>query len=334
MSQHNPASAAPLSRRTLLAGAAMGMGLGCMLPAAVQAQTVNRIIVPFPAGGPADFRGRLLAEKLKDELGRTVMIDNRPGAGTRLAAEVLKNAPADGATVLLAPVDPMFIGPAIYANMRFNPATDFKPITDVTGVQFGIAVSAASPIKTLAQFVQTAKANPDHGSIGITTVGSLLHFLAMDFVAVSRSGSTLVPYRGGAPMVTELLGGQVSSGMDATTTLTEYHRAGKLRVLAVAGDKRADSLPDVPTFAEAGYPTLVASSRYVLYAHANMAPATIAQWNQAVRKVLAMPDVRDKLGRVGYDLLPGASSEDVVRYTDALAARWLPVIKASGYKGD
>jgi len=314
---------------------AAATGLGGLLPYSANAQpAVNRLIVPFPAGGPADFMGRLLSEKLKDELGRPVMVDNRPGAGTRLAAEVLKNSPADGTTMLLAPVDPMFIGPAIYANMRFTPATDFKPVTDVTGVQFGLAVSAASPVKTLAQFVQTAKANPDQGSIGVTTLGSLLHFLAMDFAALSRSGSTLVPYRGGAAMVTELIGGQVASGMDATTTLTEYHRAGKLRVLAVAGDKRADGLPDVPTFAESGYPALVASSRYVLYAHANTAPATLAQWNRAVRKVLAMPDVREKLGRVGYDLLPGASSEEVVRYTDGLAARWLPVIKASGYKGD
>ncbi|PIF74917.1 tripartite-type tricarboxylate transporter receptor subunit TctC [Variovorax sp. 54] len=327
---HGPA----LSRRGLIRAAA-ATGLGGLLPYGANAQpAVNRLIVPFPAGGPADFMGRLLSEKLKDELGRPVMVDNRPGAGTRLAAEVLKNAPADGTTMLLAPVDPMFIGPAIYANMRFNPATDFKPVSDVSGIQFGLAVSATSPVKTLAQFVQAAKANPDQGSIGITTVGSLLHFLAMDFVALSRSGATLVPYRGGAAMVTELIGGQVASGMDATTTLTEYHRAGKLRVLAVAGDKRADGLPDVPTFAESGYPTLVASSRYVLYAHANTAPATLAQWNRAVRKVLAMPDVREKLGRVGYDLLPGASSEEVVRYTDALAARWLPVIKASGYKGD
>ena len=325
---------AALSRRGLIRAAA-ATGLGGLLPYGANAQpAVNRLIVPFPPGGPADFMGRLLSEKLKDELGRPVMVDNRPGAGTRLAAEVLKNSPADGTTMLLAPVDPMFIGPAIYANMRFNPATDFKPVTDVSGIQFGLAVSAASPVKTLAQFVQAAKANPDQGSIGITTVGSLLHFLAMDFVALSRSGATLVPYRGGAAMVTELIGGQVASGMDATTTLTEYHRAGKLRVLAVAGDKRADGLPDVPTFAESGYPTLVASSRYVLYAHANTAPATLAQWNRAVRKVLAMPDVREKLGRVGYDLLPGASSEEVVRYTDALAARWLPVIKASGYKGD
>lgn len=322
-----------LGRRNVLAAAA-GLGLGGMASLSASAQNVNRLIVPFPPGGPADFMGRLLTEKLKDDLGRTIVVDNRPGAGTRLAAEALKNAPADGATVLLAPVDPMFIGPAIYSNMRFNPTTDFKPITDVAGVQFGLAVSGNSPIKSLAQFVQAAKANPAQGAIAITTVGSLLHFLAMEFAAQSQAGSTLVPYRGGAAMVTELIGGQVSAGMDATTTLTEYHRAGKLRVLAVAGDKRADGLPDVPTFAEAGYPTLVASSRYVLYARANTAPAAMAQWNQAVRKVLAMPDVQEKLARVGYDLLPGGSTSEVERYTETLSTRWLPVIKASGYKGD
>ncbi|WP_447787699.1 tripartite tricarboxylate transporter substrate-binding protein [Variovorax boronicumulans] len=149
-----------LSRRGLMRAAA-ATGLGGLLPYGANAQpAVNRLIVPFPAGGPADFMGRLLSEKLKDELGRPVMVDNRPGAGTRLAAEVLKNSPADGTTMLLAPVDPMFIGPAIYANMRFNPATDFKPVTDVSGIQFGLAVSAASPVKTLAQFVQAAKATP------------------------------------------------------------------------------------------------------------------------------------------------------------------------------
>jgi len=337
MHLRNPSSSTPstpLSRRTVLTGAVMGLGLGSLLPSGAQAQAVTRLIVPFPPGGPADFMGRLLSEKLRDVLGRTIVVDNRPGAGTRLAAELLKNTPADGNTVLLTPLDPMFIGPAIYSNLRFNPATDFKPITDVAGVQFGLAVNAASPVKTLAQFVQAAKANPDQSSIGISVLGSLPHFLAMDFVALTGSGSTLVPYRGGSAMATELLGNQVASAMDATTGFTEYHRAGKMRVLAVAGNKRADGLPDVPTFAEAGYPTLVASSCYALYAHANTAPAAIAQWNQAMRKVLAMPDVREKLGRVGYDLLPGSSPEEVVQYTNALATRWLPVIKASGFKGD
>ncbi len=334
MNDHNPPDAVRLSRRSMLAGAAAVLCTGSVLSRAAWGQTVSRIIVPFPAGGPADFMGRLLAEKLKDAMGRTVIVDNRPGAGTRVAAEVLKNAPADGNTVLLAPVDPMFIGPLIYNNMRFNPVTDFKAITDVAGVQFGLAVNASSPIKTLADFVQAAKARPAEHSIGISTVGTLLHFLAVEFVAQSHAGSTLVPYRGGGPLVTDLMGNQIAAGMDATTTFVEYHRAGKLRVLAVAGDKRADALPNVPTFAESGFPDLVTASRYLLYARAGTAPDVAAQWGDAVRKILAMPDVREKLGRTGYDLLSGGAPDEVARYANALAARWTPVIKASGFKGD
>ncbi|MHA7681658.1 Bug family tripartite tricarboxylate transporter substrate binding protein [Cupriavidus sp. PET2-C1] len=334
MNDRNHNAAVRLSRRAMLAGTAAVLCAGSVISRAAWGQTVSRIIVPFPAGGPADFMGRLLAEKLKDAMGRTVIVDNRPGAGTRVAAEVLKNAPADGNAVLLAPVDPMFIGPLIYNNMRFNPVTDFKAITDVAGVQFGLAVSASSPIKTLAEFVQAAKARPAEHSIGISTVGTLLHFLAVEFVAQSHTGSTLVPYRGGGPLVTDLMGNQISAGMDATTTFMEYHRAGKLRVLAVAGDKRADALPNVPTFAESGFPNLVTSSRYLLYVRAGTAPDVAAQWGDAVRKILAMPDVREKLARTGYDLLPGGAPDEVARYANALAARWTPVIKASGFKGD
>ncbi|WP_029047133.1 Bug family tripartite tricarboxylate transporter substrate binding protein [Cupriavidus sp. amp6] len=322
-----------LSRRIFLASAGAGL-LSGMLPAASLAQAVGRIIVPFPAGGPADFMGRLLAEKLKDLLGRTVIVENRPGAGTRVAAEFLKNSPADGNTVLLAPVDPMFIGPLIYSNMRYDPPVDFKALTDVTGVQFGIAVNAASPHRNLGDFIQAARARPKEQAIGISTVGTLLHFLAVEFVAQARIGSTLAPYRGGGQLVTELLGNQIAAAMDATTTFLEHHRAGKLRVLAVAGEKRADALPDVPTFAELGFPNLVASSRYLLYVRSNTATDAMSQWSQAVRKALAMPDVREKLHRTGYDLLSGSSAEEVAKYSNGLAARWAPVIKTSGFKGD
>jgi tripartite-type tricarboxylate transporter receptor subunit TctC len=334
MNERNPAYAPRLSRRAMLAGAAAALCTGGLLSRAAWGQSVSRIIVPFPAGGAADYMGRLLSEKLKETLGRTVIVDNRPGAGTRVAAEVLKNAPADGNTVLLAPVDPMFIGPLIYSNMRFNPATDFTAVTDVAGVQFGLAVSASSPIKTLADFVKAARAQPAEHSIGISTVGTLLHFLAVEFVSQSRTGCTLVPYRGGGAMVTELMGNQIAAGMDAITTFTELHRSGKLRVLAVAGEKRADALPGVPTFAESGFPNLVTSSRYLLYVRANTPPDMATQWYQSVRKVLAMPDVREKLARAGYDILPGGTADEVGRYASALSARWTPVIKASGFKGD
>lgn len=320
-----------LSRRSFAAAAATGLAL----PRFGQAQAVNRILVPFPAGGAADYMGRLLAEKMKDHMGgRPIIVDNRPGAGTRLAAEVLKNAPADGNTALLAPVDPMFIAPLIYGNLRYDPVADFKALTDIAGVQFGLVVNASSPIKNLGDFIQAAKARPQDHAIAISSLGTLLHFLAAEFVSQAHIDSTLAPYRGGGAMVTELLGNQIAAGMDATTTFTEHHRSGKLRVIAVAGEKRADALPNVPTFAEQGFPNLVASSRYLLYVRSGTPPESAARWSQAIRKALAMPDVREKLATAGYDLLPGSSAEEVGKYAAGLAARWTPIIKASGFKGD
>ncbi|WP_416820038.1 Bug family tripartite tricarboxylate transporter substrate binding protein [Delftia tsuruhatensis] len=330
MHDQNPSSLR-LSRRVFVAAGASTIAI----PRLANAQAVNRILVPFPPGGPADYMGRLLAEKMKDQMGgRTLIVDNRPGAGTRLATEVLKNAPADGNTVLLAPVDPMFIAPLIYSNLRYDPATDFKALTDVAGVQFGLVVNASSPIKNLNDFIQAAKAKPKEHAIAISSLGTLLHFLATEFTTQARIDSTLAPYRGGAAMVTELQGNQIAAGMDATTTFIEHHRAGKLRVIAVAGEKRADVLPDVPTFAEQGFPNLVASSRYLMYVRAGTAPEAAAMWTQALRKALAMPDVREKLARAGYDLMAGSSAEEVSKYANGLAARWTPVIKASGFKGD
>ncbi|MFC5610146.1 tripartite tricarboxylate transporter substrate-binding protein [Variovorax soli] len=330
---HERDSSAPrLSRRTFVAAAA---GAVALPQAAMAQQNVSRILVPFPPGGPADYMGRLLAEKMKDAMGgRTLLVDNRPGAGTRLATEVLKNSPADGTVALLTPVDPMFIAPLIYSNLRYDPQADFKALTDVAGVQFGLVVNASSPIRNVADLVKAAKASAKDYPIAISSLGTLLHFLAAEFVAQARIDSTIAPYRGGAAIVTELLGNQIAAGMDATTSFVEHHRAGKLRVIAVAGEKRADALPDVPTFAEQGFPSLVASSRYLLYVRANTSAESQAQWAQATRQALAMPDVREKLARAGYDLVAGASAQEVAKYASDLAARWTPVIKASGFKGE
>lgn len=319
-------------RRQLLIALALLMGCA----AAVQAQQapVLKLIVPFPAGGAADFMGRLLAEKLKDEMGQPVIVENRAGAGIRVGATALKNLPADGSTVLLAPDTPIWIAPAIYSKLAFDPAVDFQTVTDVAMVQLGLAVDAKSPVESIADLVSSANVDPGRGTLGITAVGSMVHFLASEFAAKSGSKITLVPYNGAAPMMTNLMGGHIAAGMDATTTFLEHHRSGKLRVLAVAGSKRSSTMPDVPTFAESGYPSLVADSRYILYMHAGAPRSAVNRWNQAMRKVLAQAEVQEKLGRSGYDVLPGSSPEEAARASKATADRWLPIVKASGFKGD
>jgi tripartite-type tricarboxylate transporter receptor subunit TctC len=326
---------ANLRRRqiTLLGGMMMASGV---LPqhALAQSKDYATMLLPFPAGGAGDYLARILAEKLPAELGRNVVVDNRPGGATRIAGEALKNGPNDGSMVLVSPVDPMFIVPAIYPGTRYDPMKDFKPITDVATLQFGIAVPASSPHKTLAQYLQAARAQTSQADIGISVLGSLLHFLAMEFVGQAATKGVLVPYRGGAPMVTDLIGGQIPAGMDATTTFTEYHRAGKIRVLAVSGERRATSLPDVPTFAESGFPHLTATSSYAVFARADMPADKVAQWNNALRKVLTHQDLQTKLLNVGYDLVPGSSPDAVSATINKMAGRWLPVIRKSGFKGD
>jgi tripartite-type tricarboxylate transporter receptor subunit TctC len=296
--------------------------------------TVLKIMVPFPAGGSADFVARLLAEKLKDELGRPVIVDNRPGAGTRLAPEVLKNSPPDGNTILLSPMDPMIIAPLIYDNLRYNPVKDFVPITDIVGFQFGLAVKGDSPIKNIDQLAQAARKDPSAGNLGVTALGTTLHFLALELLAKAHIQGRLIPYRGGQQMVTEILGGQLASGMDITPTLMEQHRSGKLRVLAVSGQRRADSLPDVPTMGELGHPDLAVSGKYMVYAPARTPREEIAKLNQALRKVIAFPDVRQKLGIAGFDLVPGMTPEETSKFSADAVARWTPVVKASGFKGE
>lgn len=316
----------------LAAGWLMGAGAAPGL-AWAQAQGHASMLLPFPAGGAGDFLARVLADKLKAELGRTVVVDNRPGGATRIAGEALRSAANDGSTVLLSPVDPMFIVPAIYPDMRYDPQTEFKPVTDVVSLQFGLAVPASSPHRTLAQYLAAARSQADLADVGISLVGSLLHFLAMEFIAQAKTRGVIVPYKGGAPMVTDLLGGQIPAAMDASTSFMEFHRAGKIRVLAVSGDQRSGTMPEVPTFAESGFPGLVASSRYAVYVRSDVAADRVEQWNAALRRVLALPDVQAKLTNAGYDPLAGSDGAAVVGFTRQAASRWLPVIRASGFKG-
>jgi len=203
----------------------------------------------------------------------------------------------------------------------------------VASLQFGLAVAANSPHKTVAQYLAAARAQAELADIGISLLGSLLHFLAVEFIAQAKTRGVIVPYKGGAPMVTDLLGGQIPAAMDASTTFMEFHRAGKIRVLAVSGEQRSNTMPEVPTFAESGFPNLVASSRYAIYVRNDVAAERVEQWNTALHRALSMPDVQAKLANAGYDPLPGSDSAAVVSFTQKAASRWLPVIRASGFKG-
>ncbi len=318
--------------RSLLCGAASLWLLAA--PQMAAAQATVKFMVPFPAGGAADAMARVLVEKLKDELQQTVIVDNKPGASTRIAAEALKNAPPDGNTVLLMLLDTLTIAPLVYSNLRYDPVKDFAAITEVAGVTYGIAVNANEPYQSLQDYVNAAKTDPKKATLGISGLGSTLHFLAYDFTKKINTDMSIVPFQGGPAMVANLSGNQIGSAMDGLGVFVEQHRGKKLRVLAVSGSQRAVQLPEVPTFVEAGFPSLVVGSSYALYAPAGTPDAQITRWNQAMRKVLAMPDVRNRLQNIGYAPLPGSSPAEVNALRQKLAEHWGPIVKATQFKGD
>jgi tripartite-type tricarboxylate transporter receptor subunit TctC len=166
-------------------------------PALAQSDAVAKFMVPFPAGGAADAMARVLVEKLKDELKQTIVIDNKPGASTRVAAEVLKNSPADGNTVLMTLLDTTVIAPLVYTNLRYDSVKDFSPISEIAVVTYALAVNASEPYKTLAEYLTAVKSDRSKGNMGTTGLGSSLHFLAYDLTKKSGTDLNIVPFQGG-----------------------------------------------------------------------------------------------------------------------------------------
>jgi tripartite-type tricarboxylate transporter receptor subunit TctC len=315
--------------RNWLAGVLLGFSL---MPALAQ-ETV-RIIVPFPAGGAADSMARAMVDKIKDELGATVIVENKPGASTRLAAEALKQAAPDGRTVLLTVLDTMVVAPLVYKTLRYDPIKDFAAITTVTDVTYGIAVRGDGPYKNLANFIEMAKADKKHAAVGISGLGSTLHFLAFNFAQNTKSDMNIVPYQGGPAMISNLLGDQLPAAMDGLGVFMQQHRNGKVRVLAVSGQQRAAQLPDVPTFKELGMTHLAFGTAYGLYAPAGTPANKINDWNRAMRKVLASSEVREKLISIGYEPLAGSTPEELRAIERAMSTHWAPIIKATNFTAE
>lgn len=313
-------------------GACLAMGLGMTQAACAEAPA--RFIVPFPAGGAADAMARVLVEKLRDELKQTVIVENRPGASTRVAAEVLKQAAPDGNTVLLTLFDTMVIAPLVYSNLRYDADKDFAPITEVAAVNYGLAVSASSPYRSLADYIKAAKTDRNAATLGVSGLGSVLHFIAFEFTRKAGADISIVPFQGGPAMVTNLVGNQIGSAVDGLGVFVEQHRAHKIRVLAVSGKQRSSQLPDVPTFSEQGYPSLIVGSGYALYAPAGTPPAQVSRWNAAMGKVLAMPDVRSRIQNIGYEPLAGSTPLEVTQLKKRLVEHWAPIVKTVGFRGD
>ena len=289
------------------------------------------ILVGFPAGGGSDVIARLLAERLEKELGRTVLVDNRPGAGGQIAAQQLKAARADGTTVFLSHDHTISILPQVVKKPGYAPQQDFTPLGGFATFVNGIAVSPGTPVKTVPEYVEWVKAQGGKSAVGIPAPASTPEFLVQ--LIAQRWGLDLVavPYKGSAPMMADMLGNQIAAGVGSVQDFIEYQRAGKLRMIGVLGGQRQAAMPDVPTFAELGFKGLEDTPFYGIWAPKGTPTTFINGFSQALDKVVAMPDVRKSLTDMGLTV-GYMSPQQLDKRERAYTQVWSRIIKDSGFQ--
>jgi tripartite-type tricarboxylate transporter receptor subunit TctC len=301
-----------------------------------QANYPNRpiqLVVTVPPGGAADIIARIIGAKLSDALGQQVVINNRGGAGgTTAAAQVAKAAP-DGYTLLLNTIATHGIGPHIYANLGYDPVKDFSPVILIAKLPLIMAVNAEVPAKTVADVIALAKAKPGELTFSSSGSGGAPHLAGEMFKHQTGTAVQHIPYRGSGPAVIDLIAGRITMMFDATPSLLPYIQDGKLRPIAAASPQRHRLLPDVPSFAEVGYPGMDIALWYGVAAPGGTPAPIVHRLNAELAKIVQMPDIRKNLSEQGADL-QGGSVEDFVAFIHNEMARWGVVVKQGNIKPD
>jgi tripartite-type tricarboxylate transporter receptor subunit TctC len=283
-----------------------------------------RIVVPFPAGGTADTLPRIVAEKLRELWGQSVVIENRSGAGGNIGAEFVFNSLADGYTLLASPPGPIAINGALYKQLTFRPA-DLQPVIVLGAVPNVLAVRPNFPANTARDFVQYVKANPEKVTFASQGVGTTSHLAGMLFEKLTNSKMVHVPYRGSAPALQDLMGDQVDLLFDNLASSFPLHGAHKLRILAVGSSQRVSSLPDVPTVQEAGVPDFESTTWFAVVAPPKTPEALVARLNTAMAEILAQPDVKEKFVKIGVQPV-GGTIVQTEKFITGERLRWENII--------
>jgi len=291
-----------------------------------------RLLVGFPAGGGTDAIARLLAERLKDELGAQVIVENKPGAGGQIAAQALKAAPPDGSTFFLTHDHTVSILPLVVKNPGFDTARDFVPVAGFASFANALALSSGTPAKSVPEYVAWIKtAGGGKGAVGIPAPASVPEFLVKVLGEKFQIDLVAAPYRGSAPMMADMLGNQIAAGVGSIPDFIENHKSGKLRVVAVMGSARQATLPDVPTLAEVGLPGFEELPFYGFFAPAGTPKSVLDPFAAALAKVIAVPQVRERLTAMGLSV-EFMNQAQLAAREHAYTATWSRIIKASGFQ--
>ncbi|MBX6319911.1 tripartite tricarboxylate transporter substrate binding protein [Pigmentiphaga sp.] len=322
-----------LTQRAL---AALACAAGCLLPALSTAQTFPshpvRIVVPFPPGGTTDILARQLGAELQNMWGQAVVVENRAGASGTIFSEQFVAMPPDGYTLMLTATHHV-INPGLYKNLRYNTRTDFTPIAQVAAVPNVLVVNQAFPARTVAELIEYAKRNPGKVDFGSAGTGGANHLSGELFKSMAGIEMVHIPYKGAAPALNDLLGGQIPVMFDSVPGVIQHIKSGRLRALGVTALKRSEALPDVPTIDEAGVKGFEATAWFGLYAPGRMAPDLTRKLSGDVLKALSSPSLRKEFAAQGAEA--GTMTQpEFAAFVDAEITKWSKVIADANIKID
>jgi tripartite-type tricarboxylate transporter receptor subunit TctC len=294
-----------------------------------------QMIIPFAAGGPTDIVGRITSAKMGELLGQTFVVEDKGGAGGNIGADFVAKSAPDGYTLLFATVSTNAINPGLYRHMPYDAIKDFTPVGRVGVTPTLLLVNPSVPATDVKSLVALIKANPGKFNYGSSGVGSILHLCGEEFKAMAGGLEiTHVPYKGSAPMDTDLMGGQTTMAFDATPTALPLAQSGKLRALGAGMLKRLAAMPDLPTLDEQGFKGYECYTWNAVLAPAGTPKQIVDKLSDAINKALADPAVTDSLKKAGVDPTPGSTPATTADFVKAELAKWAPIIKASGAQVD
>ena len=324
----------PLRRRMAAAAVLAALGLAGA-PAGAQDYPSRpiKLVVPFAAGGGSDIVARTVAQKLAESLGQPVVVENKPGAGGNIGTDQVAKAPPDGYTIVMGVFGPIAVNPSLFSKLPYDPIRDFEPITQAVTVTNMLVVHPSVPANTVAELIEYGRKNPGKLASATGGTGTAGHMASELFKSMTKLDMAVIPYKGAAPAVNDVLGGQVPMTFEALLSTLPHVKAGKLKAIAVTTSTRSSLLPNVPTIAEAGLKGYDANNWYGFLAPARTPQPVIDKLNREMVKVLALPEVKEKLAGVGAEPV-GNSPQEFAAVIRADVAKWKRIVQETGAKAE